>query len=119
MTDWNNGRGWGQISYDQGVGLSSNVAMALTEQRMGAKTWQRYIRNFGFLKSTKSGLPQENLGMMQFRYPFEQANTSFGQAIATTPLQMLQAYTAIAGDGTMLKPHVVSKLLIQIHKSCL
>ncbi|WP_270622193.1 penicillin-binding transpeptidase domain-containing protein [Weissella viridescens] len=111
VTDWNNGRGWGQISYDQGVGLSSNVAMALTEQRMGAKTWQRYIRNFGFLKSTKSGLPQENLGMMQFRYPFEQANTSFGQAIATTPLQMLQAYTAIAGDGTMLKPHVVSKII--------
>lgn len=111
ITDWNQGNGWGRITYNQGIALSSNVAMALTERKIGSKTWEKYIHDFGFLKSTKSGLLEENDGMMQFRYPFERANTAFGQAISTTPLQMLQAYTAIAGNGTMIKPNVVSKVI--------
>lgn len=111
VTDWNQGNGWGRITYNQGIALSSNVAMALTERKMGSKTWEKYIHDFGFLKSTKSGLPEENDGMMQFRYPFERANTAFGQAISTTPLQMMRAYTAIAGDGTMIQPNIVSKVI--------
>ncbi|MBM7617794.1 penicillin-binding protein 2B [Weissella uvarum] len=111
VTDWNNGQGWGDITYSQGIALSSNVAMAKTEQKLGAKTWQKYIHRFGFLKSTNSGLPEESAGMMQFKYPFEQANTAFGQAISTTPLQMMQGYSAIAGNGEAIKPHLVDRIV--------
>ncbi|WP_190319155.1 penicillin-binding protein [Weissella cibaria] len=111
VTDWNNGEGWGEITYARGIAESSNVAMALTEQKMGADTWEKYIHRFRFLKSTDSGLNGEAAGTMQFKYPIEQANTAFGQAISITPLQMMQAYSAIAGNGEELKPHVVEKIV--------
>ena len=85
--------------------------MALTEQKMGAATWRNYIDRFKFLKSTNSGLTNEAKGGIQFKYPIEQANTSFGQAISVTPLQMLQAYTAIAGNGEEIKPHIIEKIV--------
>jgi penicillin-binding protein 2B len=111
VTDWNNGYGWGTISYSDGLSLSSNVAMALTEQKMGAKTWDKYIKGFKFLESTKSGLLGEAKGEYQFQYPIEQANTAYGQGISVTPLQMIQAYTAIAGNGEELKPNIVAKIV--------
>ncbi|MGV0168833.1 penicillin-binding protein [Furfurilactobacillus sp. WILCCON 0119] len=110
VPDWNP-NGWGTITYSKGFDLSSNVAMAHLEQQMGATAWQKYIKAFGFLKSTKSGLPNEASGTMQFSQPIEQANTAFGQGITVTPMQLLQAYTAIAGDGTMIKPYYIDKIV--------
>jgi len=111
VTDWNGGVGWGISTYSRGIAESSNVAMALTEQKMGAGVWHKYINRFKFLKSTNSGLANEAAGTMQFKYPIEQANTAFGQAISVTPLQMLQAYTAIAGNGEEIKPHIIEKIV--------
>ncbi len=39
------------------------------------------------------------------------AMSSFGQAISVTNFQMMQAYTAIANDGSMLKPQYISKIV--------
>ncbi len=111
VTDWNNGEGWGTISYARGIAASSNVAMALTEQKMGPKTWQKYLNRFQFLKSTKSGFQDEAVGNMQFQYPIEQANTAFGQGISVTPLQMIQAYSAIANNGKELRPQIIEKIV--------
>lgn len=111
ITDWNNGNGWGTISFDDGLALSSNVAFSLTEEKIGAKSWNHYIKAFHFLKSTNSGLPGEQKGSYQFKYPIEQANTSFGQGISVTPIQMIQAYSAIAGNGQLLKPNLIDKIV--------
>ena len=35
------------------------------------------------------------------------ATMSIGQSIAVTPLQMLQAYSALANGGQMVKPHIL------------
>ncbi|MYV18121.1 penicillin-binding transpeptidase domain-containing protein [Furfurilactobacillus milii] len=110
VPDWNPA-GWGTITYSKGFDLSSNVAMAHLEQQMGASTWKKYIQNFGFLKSTNSGLPNEAHGTMQFTQPIEQANTAFGQGITVTPMQLMQAYTAIANNGKMLKPYYINKIV--------
>lgn len=111
VKDWNDGEGWGRISYTDGIALSSNVAMVLTEQKMGAKTWGKYLDRFQFLKPTDMGFNSENSGSMNFRYPIEQANTAFGQGIKVTPAQMIQAYSAIAGNGEEIKPNVISKIV--------
>ena len=39
------------------------------------------------------------------------ASNSFGQGIATTPLQMVAAVSAVANDGVMVQPHVVKKIV--------
>ncbi|CAM3171877.1 penicillin-binding transpeptidase domain-containing protein [Lactiplantibacillus plajomi] len=109
VPDWNTS-GWGNITYAKGFALSSNVAMAHLEQTMGAKTWLKYIKRFGLRSSTNSGLANEQTGSIQFTYPIEQADTSFGQGIQVTPMQMLQGFTAISNGGKMLKPYFISKI---------
>ncbi len=37
--------------------------------------------------------------------------TSFGQAIGVTNFQMMQAFTSVANNGTMLKPQFISKIV--------
>lgn len=110
VTDWNP-RGWGMIPYIQGFAMSSNVAMAHVEQMMGPSLWHKYINAFHFNESTNSGLANESAGGMQFKYPIEQANTAFGQGIRITPMQMLQAFTSVAGNGQELKPYFISKIV--------
>ncbi|AVK60653.1 penicillin-binding protein [Lactobacillus sp. CBA3605] len=109
VPDWNTA-GWGNITYAKGFALSSNVAMAHLEQTMGAKTWLKYIKRFGLRSSTNSGLANEQTGSIQFTYPIEQADTSFGQGIQITAMQMLRGFTAIANHGKMLQPYYISKI---------
>lgn len=110
IPDWKRS-GWGQITYKKGFALSSNVAMAHLERKMGAATWKKYIKRFRLLKSTNSGLPVESSGSMAFTYPIDQANTAFGQGINVTTMQMLQGFTAVANDGKMVKPQFIKKII--------
>lgn len=118
VPDWDPA-GWGYITYNKGFALSSNVAMAHLEQQMGPKTWKKYIQRFGFLKTTNSGLPGELAGRLQFNYPIEQADTSFGQGIEVTTMQMMQALTAVSNNGTMMKPYFISKVTDPSNKKVL
>ena len=110
VTDWNP-TGWGSITYREGFERSSNVAMAHLENTMGATTWKKYLKKFGFLQSTNSGLANEATGATPFKGALEQANTAFGQGITVTSMQMMQGFTAIANNGKMLKPYYINKIV--------
>lgn len=110
VTDWNPS-GWGMISYKDAFYRSSNVGMAHLEQQMGSKTWLKYIKRFGFLKPTGIGIGDEAQGSIQYKYPIDSANTAYGQGINVTAMQMIQAYSAIANNGEMLKPRLVDKIV--------
>lgn len=110
ITDWDQ-NGWGSISYTEAYLKSSNVGFAHIEQQMGEKTWLNYIKRFGFLKSTHSGLGVERPGSILFKLPIEQANTSYGQGIDVTSMQMIQAYSAIANKGKMVQPRFINKIV--------
>ncbi|CAK1223667.1 Cell division protein FtsI [Fructobacillus fructosus] len=103
------GNNAGVLTYRQAFERSSNVGFAKIEQSLGAKTWKSYLDRFHFLKKTGMELPNEQSGSISFEQPIDQANTSYGQAIRTTPAQMLQAYSAFANKGTMVKPYLVQK----------
>lgn len=107
--DWNR-VGWGTINYQQAFIRSSNVGMAHLEQQMGAKEWYKYLEKFGFLKSTDSGLGDESAGSISYKYPIDQANTSYGQGIDVTAFQMMQGFSAIANGGKMVKPRLISEI---------
>ncbi|MHC9536760.1 penicillin-binding transpeptidase domain-containing protein [Dellaglioa sp. BT-FLS60] len=110
VPDWNTS-GWGLITYREGFARSSNVGMAKLEQAMGPTAWLKYIKKFGFLKSTNFGLPNEARGSIEFQYPIEQADTAFGQGINVTTMQMMQGFTAFANNGKMVKPTLVNKIV--------
>lgn len=111
VNDWEVA-GWGYLNYRQGFIRSSNVGMAKLEQKMGAKLWEKYIKKFGLLKSTDSGLSSnESSGSIEYKYPIEQANTAFGQGINVTVLQMMQAFSSVANNGEMVKPYLIEKIV--------
>ncbi|WP_062048550.1 penicillin-binding transpeptidase domain-containing protein [Bacillus sp. JCM 19034] len=110
--DHNNRVGWGMISFDEGFLRSSNVAMSrLTLEKLGQKKLYDYLTRFGFDQPTGIDLPGEVTSAIDRNGPVEAASTSFGQGSAVTPIQQVQAATAIANNGQMMKPFVVSKIV--------
>lgn len=104
--------GWGSITYLEGVQRSSNVAFAkLANEKLGFEKFREYLTKFGFEKVTGIDLPNETSGTILFNYPLEKITTSFGQGSTLTPIQQIQAATAIANDGKMMKPHVIRKVV--------
>lgn len=106
--------GWGTITYDKGFEYSSNVGIAhlLTKNNSISKKQLRdCLKKYGYSNITGVELSNESKGSINFKYDVEFLNAGFGQGISTTAIQQLQALTMIANDGTMLKPHIVSKIV--------
>lgn len=107
-----NRSGWGTISYLEGVQRSSNVAFAkLANEKIGFEKFREYLTKFGFDQPTGIDLPNETSGKIQYTWPIEKATTSYGQGTAITPIQQIQAATAIANNGKMMKPQVIDKIV--------
>lgn len=104
--------GVGRITYRQALAWSSNVGM-VNLQRMMDLRWLDYVEKFGFTKATDSGLYAEHAGSVQSKTSVDRAMSAYGQAIAVTPFQMMQGFTAISNDGKMLKPQYISKIVSQ------
>ena len=102
--------GWGQISFEEGMARSSNVAMVNLVNRMGDQEWVKKLGDFGFGKGTDFGLENETTGNFQFDNPVSRIMSGFGQGFSATPIQLLQAYSSIGNQGQMLKVQVVQGL---------
>lgn len=104
--------GWGRITYDQGFLMSSNTAVVnIMDKYMDASTLKNYLKSLGFGSKTGITLSKEATGKIAFKYQTEVFNAAFGQGITTTPIQHIQALTAIANDGNILRPYIVSKIV--------
>ncbi|MGX7195598.1 penicillin-binding transpeptidase domain-containing protein [Enterococcus olivae] len=109
IRDWDRG-GRGTLTMRQALSWSSNVGMVKLEQRMPER-WQRYLQEFGFGRSTYSGLYGETKGTLPEDNVVSQTMSAFGQAIGVSQFQMLQAFTAVSNDGVMVKPQVIKKIV--------
>ena len=103
--------GWGKISYLEGFQRSSNTAMAHLLEIMGADTFIDYLKKFGFGEKTGIDLPGEVSGTILDKYPINKVTTTYGQGSTVTPMQLIQAMTAIANDGQMMQPFVIDKIV--------
>ena len=109
--DWNRA-GWGTITFDRGYAMSSNVAIInIINRHMSSLMLRQYYRKLGFGKQTGISLPNESSGIINFKYETEILNAGFGQGITTTPIQNIQAMTALTNDGMLLKPYIVEKIV--------
>lgn len=104
-----NPEGWGWISQLEGVARSSNVLFVQLVDAMGHDVWKEYLDGFGFGQPTGVSLPNEQAGFNRYGSPLNRVNTGFGQGISVTPIQMLQAFSAIANDGNMVTPKFIEK----------
>jgi cell division protein FtsI/penicillin-binding protein 2 len=84
----------------------------------GVEVWDNYMKEFGLGVSTKSGLPGESLGQINYTN-FEAAGSSqaaliyasFGQQGSYTTLQLAQYASTLANEGVRIKPQLVSKII--------
>lgn len=93
--------------------FSVNTGFAHVGLLTGGDILTEYAKRFGFGKPTGIELPGEGSGILfdpEEMRPIDVATMSIGQGIAVTPLQMVQAYSAIANGGKMVKPHIIDKI---------
>ncbi len=103
--------GW--ISFAQVIQKSSNIGAAKTGMALGEHRLYRYLQAFGFGQRTEIDLPGEGVGLVRDPKDWGRrsvASISIGQEIGVTPLQMVSAVAAIANDGMLMKPYVVSEI---------
>ncbi|WP_144450645.1 penicillin-binding protein [Halalkalibacter nanhaiisediminis] len=112
ISDHNQGRGWGQITYDEGMLRSSNVAFSkIALEKLGPPKIYEYWERFGLTQPTGIDLPNEADSLIANQYSIDAATTAFGQATAVTPIQQIQAATAIANNGKMMKPYIIDRIV--------
>lgn len=90
---------------------NNNGAYSLGRQ-LGSKRFYQYLHDYGFGKKTGIQLSGESSGTA--RNTGNEADFSracFGYATNVTPLQLACAYSAIASDGKLRKPHIVKSLI--------
>ncbi|MFV0380536.1 MAG: penicillin-binding protein [Anaerorhabdus sp.] len=102
---------WGMIEYDYGLIYSSNtVTAALLTEVITPDIFEEYLDKFHFFQPVNTdGIPEE-VGFKNYKWPSEKITSAYGQGSTVTMLQMLQAYSAVFSDGTMVKPHFVERI---------
>jgi cell division protein FtsI/penicillin-binding protein 2 len=101
------------LSVGQILQVSSNIGADLIGQRLGAKPFSEWVQRFGFGKPTGVDLAGEGAGIIRplsQYYGFSMYNLPFGQGEAVTPMQMVQAYDAIADGGILRTPQIVASV---------
>ena len=106
----------GSQTLAEAVQNSCNPAFVAIGQGIEAKEdglFYKYIQAFGFGQTTGIELNGEANGILQDEANVNQveiATIAMGQGISVTPMQMITAVSAIANDGVLLKPTLVSKV---------
>ena len=94
----------GTVSVAQALATSSNIALAKIASTLPAQTLWTAYRQYGIGLAPPLPFPGVAAGKLrpwQRWRPIEQATMSYGYGLSTSLLQMAQAYTALAGDGTL------------------
>lgn len=88
---------------------SLNTGVIFAKEQIGNKTFFDYVKKFGFGKLTGIELPEAkgNLDNLRANIAVSFDTATFGQGITVTPIQLIQAFTAIANQGKMMKPYLV------------
>ncbi len=107
------GKHLGVQTMTQVLEQSNNVGMVWVGQKIGANMMFDYLRRFGIGERTGielEGETQTNLTDPEDWNITTLATTSFGQGIAITPIQALNSINALANDGQLMQPYIVSRL---------
>ena len=108
------GSAYGVISVRMGIIKSSNVLMAKIGGMLGNRDLHTLLGTWGFGQKTGIHLPGESGGIVRPLNKWDGYSTPripIGQEVATTALQMVMAYGAIANGGILMQPRLVQKVV--------
>jgi penicillin-binding protein 2 len=120
--EWNR-QGWGACNIFCGFGHSSDTFFFQMAGKLGADRLAKYAHTYGFGKPTGIDLPnevsgivpsnkwkQDALGAPMFGGEVYQAGIGQGYDVVT-PIQLINAYAALANGGKLLQPQVVREIV--------
>jgi len=93
---------------------SDNVGISFVADKLGIDRFYEYILKFGFREKTGIDLQEEADGAIRNKKDWkgiDLVTSAFGQGIAVTPIQMVQAVQAIANRGVLISPKIVAKII--------
>ena len=99
---------------------SSNIASAKLAARMSSQHMHDILDRFGFGERTQSGFPGESAAVLSAPNkwgPVEKATISYGYGLSVTPLQLAQAYAALANGGVMVDTTFIKGGATSKHKA--
>lgn len=104
--------GYGRVTATEALARSLNVVTAQIAVEMGSDQFYRYVERFGFTQPTEIDLADEVRGLVkQPGNPdwslSDLGTNSFGQGLAITPIEMINAAAAIANGGQLMRPYIV------------
>jgi cell division protein FtsI (penicillin-binding protein 3) len=105
---------YGELSVDGVLTKSSNIGAAKIGERLGKERYYDYLWAFGLGQKTSVDLPGEISGALPSLRAWSRiklVTASFGQGVAVTPLQLACAYAALANEGMLMRPYVVSEIV--------
>lgn len=104
----------GTVHPQEIITYSCNAGAAYAADLIDSQTFFLMLEQFGFGNKTGIGIPGETGGFLRpvHRWSGRSKPTiAIGQEISVSALQMVQAATAIANDGLLVPPRIVSKVL--------
>ena len=101
------------LSIPEIMQLSSNIGAGKIAVELGAKNLFYYLKAYGFGTKTDINFNGEAKGYVP---PYNKwtkvdlATKGYGYGISLTPIQLINAYSAIANGGTLMQPHLVDRI---------
>jgi cell division protein FtsI (penicillin-binding protein 3) len=104
----------GRVGPNEIIVFSCNAGAAYASDQIGGAAFHERLRDYGFGSRTGAGNPGETAGFLRPADRWSERSKptiAMGQEIAVSALQMLQAATAVANDGVLVPPRLVSRIV--------
>jgi cell division protein FtsI (penicillin-binding protein 3) len=104
----------GRVSPREIIIYSCNAGAAYASDRLGSAAFYDLLRDFGFGSRTRAGNPGETAGFIR---PVERwsdrskPTLAMGQELSVSALQMIQAASAVANNGLLVPPRIISRIV--------
>ena len=108
---WDDGHGAETLA--QGLQNSCNPVFVELALRLGIERFYKYLEAYGLGMETGVDIPGEGTGILIDETKVKRvdiARIGFGQSVAVTPLQLLNAACAAINGGNLMKPYVVKEI---------
>ena len=113
--DWDR-NAWGTQTMTGCMEHSLNVCLTWVAEQLGPVRFYNYMKAFGIGQYTNVDLAGEKVTALAVPgdnnwYPINLGTNSFGQGLAVTPIEMVQAVGAVANNGKMMYPHILKAII--------
>ena len=93
---------------------SLNTGSIFVQRQLGSKVFREYVQKFGFGERTGIKLRPQSAGdisSLENKGEIWAATASYGQGIMVTPIQLVAAFGALANNGILMNPYIVSEIV--------